>query len=321
LIVFKVHLPNDTKSLGVGHSANGLLNTILPQGAIYSSYELNMYVQIFDNDYGNSYFYFDYPIKVRPNTSFIDKLMMDVKNNIPINVNDLYGATSQEAVQQLLSYSSILNTKSSEASLKAGIENTPIFGEDLFAQFFAISNNLGKLTATEMEVERNQRADIRDQLIEFVNNISISDLNSVKAQSSLLSELTRTTSELTRYSAEKCTDQTIRLIEALDMYADSSIEDLEIAARSIAETLGNMAASLSGSLNGRYKYLSKDFLAAITKPDDYDVDIELFWSNPNNFPGKTLKEIQEMQNQQRQQFQVIFKLLLNYFINILFDFD
>ena len=51
------------------------------------------------------------------------------------------------------------------------------------------------------EANRNQRADTRDALITYINNISVSDVNSVRTQSSMLATVTSQTDEISRKSA------------------------------------------------------------------------------------------------------------------------
>ena len=54
------------------------------------------------------------------------------------------------------------------------------------------------MTEIQFEENRNKRANARDYLANFVNNISISDINSIKAQSSMLKELTIQSDEVSR---------------------------------------------------------------------------------------------------------------------------
>ena len=51
------------------------------------------------------------------------------------------------------------------------------------------------------ELNRNQRSKARDALILFVNNLSISDMDSMRTQAGMLSMLTFQTDEITRISA------------------------------------------------------------------------------------------------------------------------
>ena len=53
----------------------------------------------------------------------------------------------------------------------------------------------------QFEQNRNNRAAVRDVLIGFINNISISDVNSIRAQASMLTTVTGQTDEITRTSA------------------------------------------------------------------------------------------------------------------------
>jgi hypothetical protein len=48
------------------------------------------------------------------------------------------------------------------------------------------------------ETNRNQRAHIRLSLIKYINNISISDMDSVRTQSGMLALITSQTNEITR---------------------------------------------------------------------------------------------------------------------------
>ena len=48
------------------------------------------------------------------------------------------------------------------------------------------------------EAARAARSAIRDSMINFVNGISISDINTVKAQASMITQLTGNTGELSR---------------------------------------------------------------------------------------------------------------------------
>lgn len=50
------------------------------------------------------------------------------------------------------------------------------------------------------ETNRNERSKTRDALIKYVNNISISDMDSVRTQAGMLSMISRQTDEITRNS-------------------------------------------------------------------------------------------------------------------------
>ena len=50
------------------------------------------------------------------------------------------------------------------------------------------------------EINRNQRSQVRDALINYINNLSISDMDSLRTQAGMLSMLTSQTDEITRNS-------------------------------------------------------------------------------------------------------------------------
>jgi hypothetical protein len=56
------------------------------------------------------------------------------------------------------------------------------------------------LNSTEYEANRNYRANVRDKIVSFVNDLSVFDMDSIKAQGSLLASLTTQTDEITRKS-------------------------------------------------------------------------------------------------------------------------
>ena len=55
-------------------------------------------------------------------------------------------------------------------------------------------------TYSVYEITRNLRSQARDSIIDFVNMISISDMNSLRTQAGMLSLLTSQTDEITRNS-------------------------------------------------------------------------------------------------------------------------
>ena len=54
---------------------------------------------------------------------------------------------------------------------------------------------------SKYDKNRNERADYRDALIDYVNNISISNIDNIRMQSSLLSSLSAQPDELSRDSS------------------------------------------------------------------------------------------------------------------------
>ena len=149
----------------------------------------------------------------------------------------------------------------------------------------------------------NDRANTRDSLIGHASNISISDLDSIRHQASMLAVLTAQRDEMTRNSADVATNQCVRLMQALDsLLAKSSVDEMKQALVGVVTLVGNINAGLSSSLNGRSSSLNADVADATRLPDYYDTDPENFWTNPNNFDSSP-------PNTQRQKFEVADKAL------------
>jgi len=55
-------------------------------------------------------------------------------------------------------------------------------------------------STSSFEINRNLRSKARDALIGFVNNISISDMDSLRTQAGMLAMLTSQTDEISRIS-------------------------------------------------------------------------------------------------------------------------
>ena len=108
----------------------------------------------------------------------------------------------------------------------------------------------------------NDQSALRDYLATFVNNLSISDINSISNQAALLTSLTAASGEVTRNTAvikhfylnplspklykstvlkDAVTNQAIRLIQSLtSMIGTVSTQQLQFAAVGITNALGNV---------------------------------------------------------------------------------
>ena len=67
-----------------------------------------------------------------------------------------------------------------------------------FIAFCIILFKNQNISSHTYEINRNQRAHLRFILIKYINNISISDMDSVKTQSGMLTMITSQTDEITR---------------------------------------------------------------------------------------------------------------------------
>ena len=145
-------------------------------------------------------------------------------------------------------------------------------------------------------------------MIKHVNGLSISDVSSVKAQSSMLTGLTGETKEMSRDGGDQVQNQCIRLTNSLSSFsAKSSVEDLKHAASGIMGAMGNIQGGVNDALAGRATVLESDIETANALPAEFDADIENYWTNPNNFKGpngellegQALKDEVNLQKQKR----------------------
>ena len=100
--------------IGLGSSEDGVLETQLPQGAVYDSYNMFMSVEIIDQDDGVAYYHIQNPVVVKPNMSFVNSMidqLISADPKLPQNV-DLFKGDSQLSIQTILSISSVLNGQS-----------------------------------------------------------------------------------------------------------------------------------------------------------------------------------------------------------------
>lgn len=81
---------------------------------------------------------------------------------------------------------------------------------------------------------------MRDFLADFINNMSISDISSIKSQASMLKEITGQIDEITRNLADVVTNQCIRLaLELESVSGKTAVDDIKQSLFGIANTLGN----------------------------------------------------------------------------------
>ena len=120
----------------IGSSADGILATQLPSGAIYDSYKLRIYVEISDNDGGKAYFQIGTALTVNSNKSNA-QLQIDqiLSGNIKSGANlVLYEGDSESSIKKMLALSAYLNDMSFQD--KKGVS---------FSNDYAIPNRYGPL--------------------------------------------------------------------------------------------------------------------------------------------------------------------------------
>ncbi|RNA25490.1 polycystin-1-like isoform X2, partial [Brachionus plicatilis] len=303
---------DDPVKVGLASTVDGKLVTKLPQGAPYNSYKLSIEVQIYDNEDGFVIYKIPDEITVRPNlTAFVSY------SNLlsPKLLDALNNGDSKSSVESILGLTSLLNVMS--LSDKKSLSETSNSSTVLSSSYGPGSSFSGikpsNVDEKKFEENRNERADLRDYIANFVNNLSISDVSSVKSQASMLKELTSQTDEVTRNLGDVVTNQCIRLALSLkSMSEKTAVEDIQQSIFGIANTLGNTLTGLSTILNERGTTLNKDFERAVTLPDYYDTDLENFWTQPKNFMGDdgtetSKEEMDRNMNIQRQKFDSVDK--------------
>ena len=110
----KAKYPNDELHYGLGYSWSTYFTTKLFTGAIYASYQMTIYVQVYDNDGAYTVYELDEPIFVVPNSSGLtvseEKLILSDPN---FEVNQLLNEGEfLPSIQELQAISSLMNLES-----------------------------------------------------------------------------------------------------------------------------------------------------------------------------------------------------------------
>jgi hypothetical protein len=204
---FIVKYADKEVSLGVSYSGN--MTTVLPIGDINNDYKLNITVKATDNDGGSNYFQIVTQFRVLPDEEVI-KMYMDQVNNLgTLKLEVLYSGLPQAILQSFLSISSVLNQWAVEDLAK--YEKEPFYNE-------TANVTVIEMTSEEYEAKRNERSKLRDSMIDSVNNVTIGEFSKMKSQADALSFLSGTPNEITRKSADRITNQILRMINELAYY-------------------------------------------------------------------------------------------------------
>ncbi|UJR24498.1 hypothetical protein I4U23_005873 [Adineta vaga] len=197
-------------------------------------------------------------VMVIPDWNEINEFMNMINNNNSI-VRLLESGNQNIIAQIIISISQIINENVA----------TRIINSSLLTDYL---NNL------------NNHATIRDYLIPYISNLSITTSENIKLQSSILTQLTKITNELTRITSISSSNHCYQLSIALQSMANQiSYEDVQTATESILQCTANTFTAINGPLQERTMVLNLDFNHANKFPDDYDTDLEAIWSNPNFF--------------------------------------
>ena len=107
---------NDQLHYGLGNSLNTNLTTRLFPGAIYNSYQMNIYIQVVDSDGAFTTFVIEQPVTVVPDfTNFLLNIYKIITEDSQFISNIILNQGSHSSsIQELQSFSGLLNQQSLE---------------------------------------------------------------------------------------------------------------------------------------------------------------------------------------------------------------
>ena len=126
----------------MGYSSNGVLSTKLFSGAVYDSYQMNVYIQIYDNDTAFGVYEIEQAITVYPDFSNFQTEIEQLITQSPLfRTNIILNEGSYlQSIQEIQRISSMLNEQSLSDKLGLILNgNAPIFPET----FGPLSNYTG----------------------------------------------------------------------------------------------------------------------------------------------------------------------------------
>ena len=100
--------------MGLGYSKTGILATRLLSGAVYNSYQLKVYVQIYDNDKAFACYEISQPITVLPDYSNLQTTFDQLISKNPLFSTNiiLNEGSSLLSIQEIQRIASLLNEQS-----------------------------------------------------------------------------------------------------------------------------------------------------------------------------------------------------------------
>ena len=126
----------------MGYSSNGVLSTTLFSGAVYDSYQMNVYIQIYDNDTAFGVYEIEQAITVYPDFSNFQTEIEQLITQSPLfRTNIILNEGSYlQSIQEIQRISSMLNEQSLSDKLGLILNgNAPFFPET----FGPLSNYTG----------------------------------------------------------------------------------------------------------------------------------------------------------------------------------
>ena len=161
--------------IALNYNSNGLLSIQLPEGPSSDSYRVYLFVNIVDDTYGTTVYNIPLPMTVFPNNNLADSLAQSISSNDPTCplLVDLNSGNLNLVSKNVIALTSVFNVQS-----------------------YTTSSNASATT-----LQNNQKADLREFMINKVNDLSISDISSIKVISSALSAATGTPQQVSSKAA------------------------------------------------------------------------------------------------------------------------
>ncbi|UJR27333.1 hypothetical protein I4U23_008626 [Adineta vaga] len=316
---FYTYSSTNATRTSIGFTTLNTMDVYLSAGNQNASYVVQIVAEVRDI-YGAIASYNLSTITVMPDQSALNSfIVLSQQSSTQGGSNDaiqqvLYAGDQNTASQLVQSLSQTLNTQSS--TLQQSATSGSLTASTLKASGLSSTTTTSTASTTNSSVNStealatytaavNTQSVVRDYAIQFIGNLSITNVDSIKLQASTMSVLTESTSELTRQAATIAATKCSALVNALSDMADTvSYEDVQMAVTSIADVASKILVSINTPMLGRGTVLNLDYDRANTLPADYDGDIESAWSNPNLFADGSdfsMETIQKNRNTYYQQ--------------------
>lgn len=163
----------------MNYNRNGDLFIQLPQGPVYDSYKLYLFVNIIDDTYGTVVYNIARPVTVMPDNNFASFITTNDPNS-PF-FQDLNSGNLNIVAKNVIALSSVFNIQSLSASSSATSSN--------------------RNTTNAKNSDNDQIAQIREYLTCKLVDLSVSHMSSIKVMSSALASATANTEQISRNSA------------------------------------------------------------------------------------------------------------------------
>jgi hypothetical protein len=123
---------NDDLHYGLGYSKNTNLTTKLFPGAIYNSYQMNIYIQVFDSDSAFSVLKILGNVTVIPDVNYLDSVINRIISSDPMFISNiiLNEGSYTESIQELQSIAALINERSLSDKLGLILNQTGNFEFD-----------------------------------------------------------------------------------------------------------------------------------------------------------------------------------------------